>query len=95
VSRDIMGAFRQSRAYEQLGRIDLYVNVLTFGSWPAYPVMDVAVPADVRPMRVLFARARSLTLSAGPLCGLAAGTRCSKRWRCSRRSTCPSTAAGG
>jgi hypothetical protein len=82
-----------SRGAEQLGRLDLNVSVLTFGSWPAYPVMDVAIPPEVRPPTTV------------PLCAAAhaqpwprsdpGACRWGLRSRRSVDSTSPSTAAGG
>ncbi|KAJ3142484.1 Cullin-4A [Physocladia obscura] len=47
-SKDIVTSFRQSaRLMEKLGPIDVYVNFLTSGMWPSYPVAPLTIPADV------------------------------------------------
>jgi cullin-4 len=43
-----MTSFKQSAKYqEQLGDIDLQVNVLTAGYWPPYTPTELAVPNQV------------------------------------------------
>jgi cullin-4 len=48
LSREIMNAYAQhlesKRAGERRDRLEMTVQVLTTGYWPAYPPMDVVVP---------------------------------------------------
>ncbi|KAJ3333629.1 Cullin-4 [Blyttiomyces sp. JEL0837] len=47
-SKDIMNSFRMSaRAMEQLGSLEMTVNVLTAGFWPTYPVITVNLPDEL------------------------------------------------
>eukprot|EP00163_Fabomonas_tropica_P030098 TRINITY_DN6688_c0_g1_i14.p1 TRINITY_DN6688_c0_g1~~TRINITY_DN6688_c0_g1_i14.p1 ORF type:complete len:450 (+),score=116.75 TRINITY_DN6688_c0_g1_i14:151-1350(+) len=48
LSRDIMASFKQSSKHqERLGDVELGVNVLTTGTWPAYVPMDIKLPDDI------------------------------------------------
>ncbi len=48
LSKDIMSSFRQSAKYqEQLGEIELHVNVLTAGYWPQYTPVELSLPREV------------------------------------------------
>lgn len=46
MSKDIMAGFLESK-YSQ-SEIDFNVSVLTFGYWPTYPMLDLALPSLVR-----------------------------------------------
>ncbi|KAJ3087322.1 Cullin-4 [Quaeritorhiza haematococci] len=55
ISREIMSSFRQSTRYmEQLGSLDLSVNVLTAGYWPTYPPAEVNLPANLAHCQSVF-----------------------------------------
>ncbi|KAI9362431.1 cullin-4B-like protein [Zopfochytrium polystomum] len=54
-SKDIMGSFKTSiRVMEKLGTIDLFVNVLTSGFWPTYPVSPVNLPTELAQCQQVF-----------------------------------------
>ncbi|TPX68598.1 hypothetical protein SpCBS45565_g03028 [Spizellomyces sp. 'palustris'] len=48
ISRDYMTSFRESPRYtNQLGAIELSVNVLTQGYWPTYPPININLPDEL------------------------------------------------
>lgn len=50
LSKDINIAFRQlmqNGEVNELGNIDLTVNILTMGYWPTYPITEVTMPAQL------------------------------------------------
>jgi len=55
VSKDLMISFRQSTKFqEQLGDIELLVNVLTAGYWPPYNPMELNLPHELANYQEVF-----------------------------------------
>ncbi|KAI9351369.1 cullin [Obelidium mucronatum] len=54
-SKDIVSSFRQSkRLRDQIGSIDVYVNFLTAGMWPTYPMAPLTIPAELERCQNIF-----------------------------------------
>ena len=41
---------------KDLGNIDLMVTILTMGYWPTYPLMEVAMPTQLRQYQSIFTK---------------------------------------
>jgi len=56
ISKDIMVAFRNnaSKYANEMGNIELSVNVLTAGIWPTYPAIEVELPTELARCQEVF-----------------------------------------
>eukprot|EP01098_Paradermamoeba_levis_P011094 TRINITY_DN4711_c0_g1_i1.p1 TRINITY_DN4711_c0_g1~~TRINITY_DN4711_c0_g1_i1.p1 ORF type:complete len:487 (-),score=139.06 TRINITY_DN4711_c0_g1_i1:100-1560(-) len=55
-AKDIMNSFKQSPFASQVSNIDLNVQVLTVGYWPAWPQMEIKMPDELVQLQETFTK---------------------------------------